>query len=232
MIKELIGFFFPKRCPICNAYLVEGEETVCQVCQTRIPRVHASKPDNEVEHRLFGRVDYEHASSFFYYNKEGDFAALLKAAKYHDKPWYNYHLARLFAVELSSESNAGEILGWPYDIDVIVPVPIHWRRLLSRGYNQSEKIACGLRDIWHIPVETGCLYKRISTRSQVGQSRELRLAAEAGSFGVKHPERLAGRHVLLVDDVLTTGGTLEACAKVLKQIPGLRLSFLTLGLTS
>jgi len=232
ILSDLVGFFFPKRCALCQQYLVEGEETLCLVCQSKLPRVHAAKPDNEPEHRLFGRLDYEHGSSFCFYNKEGDFASLLQAAKYKNKPWYNQQLAKLYAVELQQESRDHDGVGWPYDIDVIVPVPVHWRRRLRRGYNQSEMVALGLAEVWHLPVESGCLYKCRYTSSQVGLSREERLAAETQTFAVRHSERLEGKHVLLVDDVMTTGGTLEACAEALKVVRGLRLSFVTLGLTS
>lgn len=231
MMLHLLDFFFPKRCSLCRDYLVEGEEMLCLSCSAKLPRVRAEKPDNEVEHRLFGRVGYEHATSFCYYGKEGDFASLVRAAKYHDKPWYNLSLAKKFAVELMGETESAGRDCWPYDIDVIVPVPVHWVRRLRRGYNQSEYLARGLSEVWHLPIETGCLYKRRYTRSQVGRLREERMAAESGSFAVRHPERLAGKHALIVDDVLTSGATLEACADVLSQIPGLKLSFLTLGLT-
>lgn len=222
-ISPLIDFFFPRRCAMCGHLLLEGEETLCLTCQTQLPRVYAAKPGNEVENRLFGRIAYQHATSFCYYNKEGDFARLMKSAKYGDKPWVNAHLARLFAAELNAA-------GWPYDIDMIVPVPVHWLRRLKRGYNQSEPIARALGELWQLPVETGCLYKKRYTRSQVGRNREERIAAGRESFGVKHPERLRNRHVLLVDDVFTTGSTLESCAAVLEQIEGLRLSVLTLGI--
>jgi len=230
--SDLLNFFIPKRCSLCHSYLVEGEELLCLVCQSKLPRVHAAKPDNEPEHRLFGRIEYEHGSSFCYYNKGGDFAWLVQSAKYREKPWYNFYLAKLFAVELGIDSREADGVGWPYDIDVIVPVPIHWMRRLKRSYNQSEWVAKGLAEVWHLPIENHCLYKKKYTKSQVGQSREERLDAEISSFGIKHPERLRNKHVLLVDDIMTTGGTLEACAATLKTIPGLKLSFLTLGLTS
>lgn len=224
-VSSLLDFFFPRRCAFCGKYLVQGEETLCLVCQTKLPRIYATKPGNEVENRLFGRIAFQHATSFCYYNKEGQYAKLLQDAKYHDRPWINYDLTRLFASELNSA-------GWPYDIDLIVPVPIHWMRRIRRGYNQSEPIARALSRSWNLPVECNCFYKKHYTRSQVGKSREDRLEAEQGSFGLKHPERLVGKHVLLVDDVFTTGSTLESCAAVLEQVPDLRLSVLTLGMVN
>lgn len=231
-ISDLINFFIPKRCALCREYLVEGEEMLCLVCQSKLPRVHAAMPGNEVENRLLGRVPFEHCTSFCFYNKKGDFASLLQQAKYNEKPWYNQKMAELFAEELQLESKNYDPIGWPYDIDIIMPVPLHWRRFLSRGYNQAESIAQGLGKVWHLPVNTKCLYKKVYTRSQVGQGREQRLQTELYSFGVRHPEKLEGKHILLVDDVLTSGSTMEACANALKEIKGIRLSFLTLGLAN
>lgn len=231
-LSSLLRFFFPKRCCLCHEYLVEGEEMMCLTCQMKLPRVHAFGSGNESEKRLWGRVDFVHGSSFIAYNKKSQFSALLRTAKYGQKPWYNFYLAKMFAVELRVMSADGENAGWPYDIDVIVPVPIHWRRRLMRGYNQSEQVARGLSEVWHLPVEFNCLYKCHYTPSQVGKSVEERLSAEVGSFDIRHPERLKGLHVLLVDDIMTSGGTIEACAKALGKVPGLRLSYLTLGLTS
>lgn len=214
----------PRVCPCCECALLPAEQGVCLRCLALLPRVHAENPGNEVENRLFGRFAFEHATAYCYYAQEGAVGEVIRQAKFHDRPWLNTHLTRLFVQELAGS-------GWPYDVDVIVPVPLHWLRLLRRGYNQSVAIAEALHEAWSLPIEGRCLYKKHYTRSQVGLSGTERMNHEQGTFGVRNSERLRGRHVLLVDDVLTTGSTLTAAVDALREaLPDLRISILTLAL--
>ena len=221
--NNLLTLFVPNNCMICNSSLKNGEKSLCLVCQSKLPRTRGETSDNEAEHRVFGKFSYEHGSSFCYYRKGGDFAKLITAAKYHDKPWINKNLASLFASELS-------LYGWPFDIDIIIPVPIHFIRKFKRGYNQSQPIAEALSEAWNLQVDSRSLKKTTYTKSQVAHSGQERLDAMQGTFSLKNPERFCGKHVLLVDDVLTTGATLDACAQLLTNA-GARISFLTLGLS-
>jgi len=223
----MLDLVLPRRCPYCERVMLPQEEGMCLHCLAILPRVHAEAEGNEVERRLFGRFPFEHATAFCYYGSESPMGNIIRQSKFGDQPWLNAHLTRIFVQELAlSESS-----GWPYDIDVIVPIPLHLFRLLQRGYNQTLPIAETLSQSWHLPIETKCLYKRHYTSSQVGLSGEERRRHEEGTFGVRHPERLASRHVLLVDDVLTTGATLVAAADALiASVPDIRISILTLTL--
>ena len=227
--------------------MLPQEECVCLRCLPLLPRVHAEAPHNEVENRLFGRFPFEHATSFCYYDHDAPVSGIVRQAKYAGRPWLNTEFTRLFVRELELaaqdplmnplsgtvdplEEGTTRTPAWPYDIDLIVPIPLHTLRLLRRGYNQAVAIAEALHEEWHLPIETRCLYKRRYTTSQVGLSGHERLHHEEETFGVRHPERLASRHVLLVDDVLTTGATLTAAADaLLAAVPGVRLSILTLS---
>lgn len=223
----MLDLVLPRRCPLCDSILLPQEQALCLKCMTLLPRVRADEPGNEVERRLFGRFDFEHATSFCYYRPKGVFSKVLRLSKFGDRPWLNARFTRLFAQELQA-SAAGAL--WPYDIDVIVPVPLHTFRLLRRGYNQSMAIAEELSRFWRLPVQTRCLYKRRFTRSQVGLSGHERIHHEEGSFGVRHPELLEGKHVLIVDDIMTTGATIVAAADaLLAAVPRVRLSVLTLA---
>lgn len=223
-VENILDLFIPNECLCCHTPLKRGEKALCLVCQSKLPRTRSDKPDNEAEHRMFGKMPFVHGTSFCYYRKDGEFANLIRKAKYHDMPWINFELTKLFAAELSMS-------GWPYDIDIIVPVPIHFVRKIIRGYNQSLPIAEALTKAWNVPVESNCLKKKTYTKSQVSRSAQERLSAVEGSFILSHPERLAGKHVLLVDDVLTTGATLDACSQLLVST-GAKVSFLTLGLSN
>lgn len=223
LLHQLSLFIVPDLCLYCRRPLIGVQRTLCDDCQKKIPRTRSDKPDNEAEHRVFGKFRFEHGTSFCYYRKEGDFASLIIRAKYNDKPWINYDLSMLFAKDLMPA-------GWPFDIDLIVPVPIHFLRKLKRGYNQSLPIAEALSMAWNLPYDSRGLVKSKYTSSQVSNTARERLEAMEGTFDLKHPERFTGKHVLLVDDVLTTGATLDACAQLLIQA-GAKVSFLTLGLS-
>lgn len=226
-LASVSDFVMPRRCALCNNMLERDEKTVCIECMLNLPRTYCYGPDNEAEMRLRGRADFEHGTAFCYYHHQGMLSQTIARAKYNYEPFLNKQMASLFAAELSASG-----AGWPFDIEVIVPVPLHWFRFLRRTYNQSEFLARGLSEVWHIPVETRCLIKHRLIRTQVGLSYSSRLSTQSHAFALRHPERLAGKHVLLVDDVMTSGATLEACLDVLGQVPGIRLSFLTLGMVS
>lgn len=162
---------------------------------------------------------------------------LLIKAKFSDKPWINAYLTRLMLPELERK-------GWPYDIDAIIPVPQHWLRMLSRGYNQVTPIAEELSRAWCLPILANCLYRRRYVRSQIGLSHEDRLQHLDGVFAVRNTElitnlpshRLPGYnpsappHILLVDDVFTTGTTVYSAQDALvSAIPGIRITILTLA---
>ncbi|MBO4754419.1 MAG: ComF family protein [Bacteroidales bacterium] len=226
----MLDLILPRRCPYCDSTLLPQEEGVCLRCLPLLPRVHAEHPNNDVERRLFGCFPFEHATAYCYYGQKEPFGAILRQSKFNDRPWLNEWATRLFVQELQMAADERGEEGWPYDIDVIVPVPLHPFRLLLRGYNQCAGIVKVLTEAWHIPLESGCLRKHRYTRSQIGLSNEERLQNVDGSFTVRHPERLAGKHILIVDDVLTTGSTMVAAADaLLHSVPDIRLSVLTLA---
>ena len=201
---------------------------MCLHCLARLPRVHGEVKGNEAENRMFGRIPYEHGTSFCYYSSNGMMSKIIRKAKFYGQPWLNSQVTHHFVHELQAASSQ-----WPFDIDCIVPIPVHWVKRLTRGYNQSVAIAEALADEWKLPVVYDCLFKKRFTTSQVGLRREERLQHEEGSFSVRHPELLAHRHILLVDDVLTTGATLVAAYDALQaSVPEIRISFLTLSLTA
>lgn len=226
----MLSLFLPRRCPICERLLLPQEEVVCLRCIGTLPRVHAEMPGNEVERRLFGRVDFVHATAFCYYSHSSRIGSLIRQSKFSDRPWLNARLTRVFLADLRFAATESGVAGWPYDIDVIVPIPIHPLRLILRGYSQVMPIAEELSQAWRLPIETRCLYKTRYTGSQVGNSGRERLHNIEKSFGVRHAERLQSRHVLLIDDVITTGYTIMAAADALKAaVPDVRISVLALS---
>lgn len=202
--------------------LVHGEDVLCLKCISKLPLTYDFTPP---------------VTSLLYYNNPGVVQRLLIKAKFSDKPWINGYLIRLMLPELERQ-------GWPYDIDAIIPVPQHWLRMLSRGYNQVTPIAEELSKAWCLPILANCLYRKRYVRSQIGLSHEDRIRHLDDVFAVRNTDlitslpskRLPGYnpsappHVLLVDDVLTTGTTVYSAQDALvSAIPGIRITILTLA---
>lgn len=223
-LGHLFRFFVPRTCPLCHRELLEEEEGLCVVCMEELVSQLSCDNVSGIGEHLLDRIPFEHAANLFTYRRQTPSSSLIKRAKYGNLMYLNEQLAELFASELTGA-------GWPFDIDVIVPIPIHWRRRWIRGYNQVEPIAHGLSKVWNLPVEYDCLYKHEHTLSQLTHTYQERLTAAYGVFSVRHPERLRGKHVLLVDDVVTSGGTMVSGASTLLTIEGVRLSVLALAFT-
>lgn len=220
-------FLCPSVCEVCHRMLVEGEEVLCLHCRQELQpaMIHqpGQKPYNAAVNEMVGRFDFEHGAAYASYGHDSVIQHMLVEAKYHDRPYLNGWLGRQLALSLLPE-------GWPHDVDVIVPIPVHWLRRLMRGYNQTRPIAEALGKVWHLPVEERCLYRRRYIASQVGYGTQERLERMRGIMAVRHAERLAGRHVLLVDDIMTSGSTLCDAADALRAaVPDVRLSFVTLA---
>jgi len=170
---------------------------------------------------FWGRVRLEHAAAWFHYTKGSRYPVLIHALKYMGRRELGYELGRLYAHELDDT--------FVYETTVIVPVPLHRRKKRQRGYNQSEWIGRGLAQVLNKPLQTNNLCRVHYTKTQTRKSRLERWQNVKNVFRLRQPQLLEGQHVLLVDDVVTTGATLEACADVLLLCPGTRVSVLALG---
>lgn len=182
------------------------------------------KQGNAMEKNFWGRFPIERASAFLLYAKGSPVRSLLFGLKYYGNDRLGHFLGRCMATELLSS-------GFFQGIDCIVPVPLHPRKQKRRGYNQSEVLAEGISAITGIPVFPHLLYRNQDTHTQTHKGGRERWASVGNVFGCKEPGLLEDKHVLLVDDVLTTGATMVACADALGQVPGLRISVLTLALS-
>lgn len=221
---DLWNLFFPHGCLLCGKQLVPGERVLCAKCLSELPRTrfHLCK-DNAVERNFWGKFPVERATSFLYYAKGGDVRQLLYELKYHGNQEVGEVMGRVMAAELMHSRF--------FDgIDLIVPVPLHRRKERRRGYNQSECLARGISAVTGIPVDTKVVIRNRYTDTQTHKGQYERWENVRNLFDCVSPERLEGKHLLLVDDVLTTGATLVSCADAFHGIPGLRISVLTLAL--
>ena len=223
---DLWELFFPQCCLVCGKTLLEGEEYLCFHCLSNMPRTHLYlHKDNEMEKELWGKFPIERASAYLYYSKGGDVKKLLTDLKYRGNADLGCFLGRCMTREMLSS-------GFFQGVDGIIPVPLHPRKQKIRGYNQSIMLANGVSSVTNIPVWNDLLVRTQYTQTQTRKGSYERWLNVKDMFECTSPERLRGKHVLLVDDVFTTGATLVACADAFRQIPDLRFSVLTLALAS
>lgn len=207
LLKSLADLFSPACCPVCGRHLSDGEKGLCLQCHLEMPRLRFSADGKmpEVEQLFTGCQIVTHAVSCFAYSRQSRYAEILKDLKYHHAPQAALHIARGFAEELKER-------GYFDGVDEIIPVPLHRSKLKKRGYNQSLLIARVLAEVAQIPVGEGL--KAVKPHAtQTAKDTEERHRNVGDVFRASHME---GRHVLLVDDVITTGATLTACCDALQ----------------
>ena len=224
ILSGLSDLFYPRLCQVCNRSLLVEEAILCLHCNLNLPRTHFhSNAENKAAQLFFGRLRSEHTSSFLYFTKDGMVQQLLHRFKYNGKLAVGEKLGFLFAVELKD-------CGWIKDIDVIVPVPLHKKKEKLRGFNQAVILAQSLGKELDIEVKANGLERVTNVLSQTKKTRHARLENVAGAFVVPNPDTLEHKHILLVDDVLTTGATLEACALELLKVKGASVSIVSIAL--
>ena len=180
------------------------------------------REDNSVERMFWGKIPLERGTSFFYYHKGSDFRHILHQLKYGGRKDLGEIMGRFMAAELATTD-------FFEGIDVIIPVPLHPRKRRARGYNQSEWIARGVSQVVGLPVDVSSVIREKHTDTQTRKSTYERWENVDGIFRLRHPENFVGKHVLIIDDVLTTGSTTTACADVFHEVEGVRISVLTLA---
>lgn len=226
-IKELrhglTHLFYPRLCEGCRKPLLPSEQVLCIGCGLQLPETGYAADDNETAIRLAGRVPFLHATSLAYFTNEGLLQHLLHGLKYKGRKETGYYLGKRLGEQLKKTL-------WAQSIDVIIPVPLHKAKKAKRGYNQSLLIAEGIGDTLNIPASDGLLLRVRGTDSQTHKTREERVTNMEEAFCVKKTGSLTGKHILLCDDVLTTGATLEACALALMKEESIKISIATIGI--
>ena len=202
---DLIRLFFPNLCLVCGKKLPHRQKVLCLECELHMPGRNTMDPRSSALSRTFwGRVPVEMCTALFRFEKGSGYQDLLHEMKYRKNRLCGIQLGRILGFELQHSSFSA--------CDILVPVPIHPRRLKERGYNQSELIALGISQITHIPVESGLLSRNVHHSSQTSRGRYERFLNIGDNFSIcKDAPDINGLKILLVDDVLTTGATLEAC---------------------
>ncbi len=222
-INDFFELFFPSLCTTCETRLKVNEHNLCFDCWQDLPvtNFHINS-ENKVAQLFWGRVRIENSSSYFSYKKGSRYQKLIHCIKYKGMKELGYEIGQRYGYILKESKNF-------QNLDLIIPVPLHPKKLKLRGYNQSEWIAMGISDSLEIPVSADNLYRKTFTSTQTRKNRFERWQNVEGIFGIKKPNEYRGKHILLVDDVITTGSTLEACAFQLLNIENVKVSVATLA---
>ena len=226
ILNHLINLFYPRVCPACSNLLMKGEETVCLSCRYLLPKTHyENNPENPLAQTFWGQVDFHAVTAEYFFSKTGKVQHLLHQLKYQGNKDAGYFLGQQLG---ESIRNAELFQG----IDYLVPIPLHPKKEHLRGYNQSFVIAQGIEEKTKIAIARDCLVRKVFTSTQTKKSREERWDNVKDIFEIQNKDKYKGKHLLLIDDVLTTGATLLAAGKTLSQISDIKISAATAACTS
>lgn len=222
-LKDFLSLIYPNLCPACGTELVANEDIICTDCRYNLPQTNFHlQADNIVARQFWGKINVESAYALYYFTKGGKVQNLMHHFKYKGMQKIGNLLGTIAGEQLSKNATFSTI-------DYIIPVPLHKSRLRERGYNQATCFAEGLAEKLTATVEEHNLVRIKATQTQTHRSRFARFENMKEVFQVADADKLKGKHVLLVDDIVTTGSTLEACAIPLLEIPGMKLSIATIA---
>lgn len=225
VLEDFITLFYPHYCDACHNELVKGEETLCTACILDLPHTGYHKDRfNPLFKRLYGRIQIKYALAFFTFHKNGKVQNLLHALKYRNRPEIGRHLGMVYGEQLKEA-------GYVEEFDLIVPVPLFKYRQIQRGYNQSEQFAQGLCTSLNVRVEGNLVKRVVKTSTQTRRTKLGRWENVKSVFQLAAPEDVAGKRILLVDDIITTGATVEACGKELLDAGCTELSVACMAVT-
>ena len=223
ILTDIISLFYPSYCYVCGNPLTKIEKLFCTDCLFNLPLTnnHLYK-ENATTELFYGRANIKYATSLFTYNKGSKYKNLLYELKYDDKTEIGFELGRFLGIAIKES---------PYikNIDFIVPVPLHPKKMKIRGYNQSTWIAKGIADILKVKIDEKTLIRNTHTKTQTKKNRIERWENVKSVFDIKS-ELFEEKHILLVDDVITTGATIEACINAINDSCNTKITVATLAI--
>lgn len=223
LLYYLGELLFPRLCVACGDRLIEQEHWICLQCLHHIPRTNYHlDPENPVAQLFYGRVRIEFATSFFFFTKGSSYQTLVHNLKYKGMKELGEEMGKQFGIDLMQSADFSKV-------DVICPVPLHPKKEKKRGYNQSWWIASGMAAQMQKPLSADNLIRVAYTETQTKKNRFERWQNVEGIFALRDPEAYCGKHILLIDDVVTTGSTIEACAYAILSKCDARVSIATLA---
>lgn len=225
MLKYLINLIFPKLCFGCNSLLLNNEFIICSKCNHDMPfTLHHLLDNNDTTKKFYGIIPIEFGSSMLYFHQNGIVQNLIHNLKYKNQQQIGSFLGKLYSEDLKSVTKIKTM-------SEIIPVPLHKKRLEERGYNQVTTFCEALSNELKIPLNNSLLYRNYYSKTQTKKDKEARKEVSNALFDVHYTEKDHNKHFLLVDDVITSGATLEACARTLLKIPNTKVSIITIAYT-
>lgn len=223
--NDLAHLFFPHVCEGCGTDVLNNESLLCAGCFVKLPETGFIKePNNPVEKIFYGRLKVEAAGSAFYFTKHSLLQHLIFQLKYRGNKDVGFYLGKLLGYQLLQTNRFD-------DIDVIIPLPLNPRKERKRGYNQAAMIAEGIVEVWKRPIVKDAVQRLVFTETQTHKDRISRWQTMEGVFATSNEAVLKNKHVLLIDDIVTTGATLEACGEKILQVSNTKLSIITAAYT-
>lgn len=223
---DFISLLFPRVCHGCGNHLLRNESVICTECYVFIPRsnYHLAE-DNPVAKLFWGRCRIEKAAAFSYYIRGSRIRKLIHSMKYKGIREIGTELGKIYGRTLKSSGFTG-------GIDLIIPVPLHPSKKRIRGFNQSEAVSEGISETTGLPIDTSSFVRISATETQTKRARYERWVNVEGIFKVVDENKLKGKHILLVDDVITTGSTIESCACEILKTEGTKISVVALAFSA
>ena len=217
-IDPIFWLYFPKNCPACGRPLRLFGANICGRCSQNLPETHFFEaPGNPIEKIFYGRLPISAGAAAWYFHKNSALQALLFQLKYKSNKDVGLFIGKQMGALLAASERFDTI-------DALIPVPLHPQALSKRGFNQAALICEGIGQVWHKPVFTGAITRTKHTNTQTKQNRAVRWENMENAFSIKDPTSIAGKHLLLIDDVITTGATIEACGKTLLSVKDVKVS--------
>lgn len=224
MFESIINLFFPKVCSGCSSFLLSNENVICTVCRHDIPLTnHHLNPENDAFKKFYGRIPVIHTSALFYFHKKGIVQELIHNLKYKGHEEIGAILGEWYAEDLKT-------IDLLQSVDEIIPVPLHRRKLKERGYNQVTAFGKALSSGLNIDYNGSILVRNVYSKTQSKKNLLGRTEGIESTFDVSFTEKDHNKHFLLIDDVITTGSTLEACSRALLKIPGAKISIVCMAM--
>ena len=224
LFDDFISLIYPKICLGCNNSLLKHEQCICTICQFHIPKTnHFKEKKNDLQKLFWGKVQLNHAAALYEFVKDSPLQKMIHALKYEENQEVGIYLGKQIAYEIEDSTLLK-------GIDYIIPVPLHPKKEKLRGYNQSMSIAKGIQEILKTEIEITTLQRTVDTESQTKKNKYSRWENVGNVFEIRDVEKLKHKHILLIDDVVTTGSTLESCVTTLQQIEGIKVSIVTIAI--